>query len=78
MLIRGTRYPFAGTVTMDQVVVDVGVGDVTLGDEVVLLGRQAGELVPAEEWAERLDTINYEIVCRFGARMPRRYVGVSA
>ncbi len=78
VLIGGERYPFAGTVTMDQVVVDVGAADITLGDEVVLLGRQAGGAVPAEEWAERLDTINYEIVCRFGARMPRRYLGVVA
>ncbi len=75
VLIRGRRYPFAGTVTMDQIVVDVGDDPVEVGDEVVLLGSQDGEAIPAEEWARRLGTINYEIVCRFGPRMPRRYDG---
>ncbi len=73
VLIRGNRYPFAGNVTMDQVVVDVGDEPVAVGDEVVLLGRQGGEEISAEEWAERLGTINYEIVCSFGPRLPRRY-----
>ncbi len=76
VLIRGRRFPFAGTVTMDQVVVDVGDVPVEVGDEVVLLGAQGDAAIPAEEWAHRLQTINYEIVCRFGPRVPRRYVGV--
>ena len=75
VLIRGRRHPFAGTVTMDQVVVDVGGADVAVGDEVVLLGGQASDVVTAEEWATRLGTINYEVVCGFGPRMPRRYLG---
>lgn len=74
VLIRGKRYPFAGQVTMDQVVVDVGDDPVDVGDEVVLLGRQGDAEISADEWAERLDTINYEIVCSFGPRLPRRYV----
>ena len=78
VLIRGRRYPFAGTVTMDQVVIDVGNDPVSVGDEVVLLGRQADDAITAEEWAGWLDTINYEIVCRFGPRVPRRYVNVDA
>ena len=69
----GRRYPFAGTVTMDQIVIDVGEGPVAVGDEVVLLGAQGEEEITADEWAERLDTINYEIVCDFGPRLPRRY-----
>jgi alanine racemase len=73
VLIRGKPYPFAGTVTMDQVVVDVGDDPVEVGDEVVLLGTQGGETISAEDWATRLDTINYEIVCDFGPRLPRRY-----
>jgi alanine racemase len=73
VLIRGHRYPFAGTVTMDQIVVDVGDDPVTVGDEVVLLGRQGSEEISAEEWAGLLGTINYEIVCDFGPRLPRRY-----
>ena len=75
VLIRGTRYPFAGTVTMDQIVVDVGDDPVGVGDEVVLLGRQGDDEIAAEEWADLLGTINYEIVCGFGPRLPRRYGG---
>ncbi len=73
VLIRGKRYPLAGTVTMDYLVVDVGVDDVEVGDEVVLIGRQDSEEIMVEEWAERIGTINYEIVCQIGPRMPRRY-----
>jgi alanine racemase len=73
VLIGGARHPFAGSVTMDQIMVDCGDEPVQVGDEVVLLGLQDGESITAEEWAERLGTINYEIVCDFGPRMPRRY-----
>jgi alanine racemase len=73
VLIGGRRRPFAGTVTMDQIVVDVDNDEVDVGDEVVLLGRQGDMVISAEEWAVRLDTINYEIVCGFGPRVPRRY-----
>jgi len=75
VLIRGNRYPFAGTVTMDQIMIDVGDDPVEVGDEVVLLGAQGDAEITADEWAERLGTINYEIVCGFGPRMPRRYHG---
>lgn len=75
VLIRGKRYPYAGTVTMDMVIVDIGGDTVEAGDEVVLLGQQGDEAVTADEWAALLDTINYEIVCNFGPRLPRRYVG---
>jgi alanine racemase len=78
VLIGGKRRPFAGTVTMDQIVVDVGDDAVEVGDEVVLLGAQGGEEISADEWAARLDTISYEIVCDFGPRLPRRYVRASA
>jgi alanine racemase len=74
VLIRGRRYPFAGTVTMDQVVVDVGDDPVDVGDEVVFVGRQGTEEVTATEWADLLSTINYEVVCQFGPRLPRRYI----
>jgi alanine racemase len=73
VLIRGKRYPFAGTVTMDQVVIDVGDDPVDVGDEVVFIGRQGTEEVTATEWADMLSTINYEVVCQFGPRLPRRY-----
>lgn len=75
VLIRGWRRPIAGTVTMDQLMVDCAEGPVEVGDEVVLIGRQRSEAITATEWAERLDTIAYEITCGIGARVPRRYVG---
>ena len=77
VLINGRRYPFAGTVTMDQIMVDVGDDPVEVGEEVVLLGRQADEEIPADQWAEWLETINYEIVSAFGPRLPRRHIGRS-
>lgn len=73
-LIGGKRFPFAGMVTMDQVVIDVGDEDVDVGAEVVLLGPQADESITAEEWAGHLGTITYEVVCSFGPRVPRRYL----
>jgi len=74
VLVRGRRYPLAGTVTMDQIVLDMGDDPVEVGDEVVLLGHQGDEEISADEWARRLETINYEITCGFGPRLPRRYV----
>jgi alanine racemase len=73
-LIGGERFPLAGAVTMDQIVVDVGDADVGIGDEVVLIGRQDDGEVTADEWAGLLETIPYEIVCGFGPRVPRRYL----
>jgi alanine racemase len=78
VLINGTRYPYAGNVTMDMVVVDVGSDEVHRGDEVVLLGSQGNDAIPAEEWADLLGTINYEVVCAFGPRLPRRFIGDPA
>jgi alanine racemase len=72
VLVRGRRRPIAGTVTMDQLMVDLGDDHVEVGDEVVLIGRQGDEEITAVEWAERLHTIPYEIVCNIGPRVPRR------
>jgi alanine racemase len=74
VVIRGRRHPIAGTVTMDQMMVDIGHDVVEVGDEVVLIGRQGDAVVTAQEWAERLGTIPYEIVCGIGPRAPRSYV----
>jgi alanine racemase len=71
VLINGVRYPLAGAVTMDQLVVDVGDDPVAVGDDVVLLGTQGTETVSAEEWARRASTITWEILCGIGARVPR-------
>ncbi|MDX1449228.1 MAG: alanine racemase [Acidimicrobiia bacterium] len=74
VLIRGERFPLAGTVTMDQIVIDVGDEDVDIGEEVVVLGEQGNGFVGADEWASTLGTITYEIVCSIGPRVPRRYL----
>ena len=71
VLINGRRYPLAGTVTMDQLVVDVGDDAVEVGDDVVLLGRQGEASISADEWARLAGTITWEILCGIGARVPR-------
>ncbi|MFM8236735.1 MAG: alanine racemase [Actinomycetota bacterium] len=73
VLVRGRRRPIAGTVTMDQLMVDVGDDPVEPGEEVVLVGEQGGERIGVEEWARLMDTIPNEIVCGIGPRVPRRY-----
>jgi alanine racemase len=75
VLIGGRRRKIIGTVTMDQLMVDCGDDPVQPGDEVVLIGRQGDEQVTAEEWAQLLGTIGYEIVCGIGPRVPRRTIG---
>ncbi|HEX6389595.1 MAG TPA: alanine racemase [Solirubrobacteraceae bacterium] len=69
VLIGGRRYPLVGTVSMDNITVDLGPdgGGVQVGDEVVLLGDD----VSAEEIARRLGTINYEVTCGLLPRVPR-------
>jgi alanine racemase len=76
VLVGGQRYRIAGTVCMDQFVIDVGDAVVGAGDEVVLFGSGADGEPTAEDWANAIGTINYEIVTRVGARVPRRYEGV--
>ncbi len=75
VLVGGRRRRIAGTVTMDQLLVDLGSDSCAVGDDVVLIGRQGDEEVTAVEWAQRLDTIPYEVCCAIGARVPRRYTG---
>lgn len=72
VLVGGVRRPIVGVVTMDQLMVDVGDDLVAIGDPVVLLGRQGDEEITAAEWAERLGTIGYEIVCGISRRVERR------
>jgi alanine racemase len=75
VLVGGRRQVIAGTVTMDQIMVDCGPdADVAAGDEVVLIGRQGEEEITAQEWADLLETIAYEVVCGIGPRVPRTYI----
>jgi alanine racemase len=77
--LAGQRYRIAGRVCMDQIVVDLG-PDATAheGDRVVLFGDAALGEPTAQDWAEAIDTISYEIVTRIGQRVPRHYVGAAA
>jgi alanine racemase len=75
VLVHGTRAPLAGNICMDQCMIDVtGIDGVKVGDEVVLMGSQGEETITAEELASLLGTINYEIVCMIGKRVPRVYI----
>lgn len=72
VLVGGRRFPLVGTVSMDNVTVDLGPDtDVEPGAEAVLIGPQGEETILAEEIAERLGTINYEVTCGISARVPR-------
>jgi len=75
VLIRGRRHPVAGTITMDQLMVDCGDEAVEAGDEVVLIGRQGHGQITADDLAAWMGTINYEVVCGVSARVPREYAG---
>jgi alanine racemase len=74
-LLRGIRVPVAGRICMDATMVDVtDVEDARPGDEVVFMGRQGGDTITAEEIAEKIGTISYEVLCMVGKRVPRVYM----
>jgi alanine racemase len=70
---RGRRWPIAGTVCMDQLVIDFGDEPVAEGDEIVLFGPGDDGEPTAQEWGEALGTISYEVVTGIGARVPRSH-----
>lgn len=74
VLIRGRRAKIVGAVSMDMLTVDVtDIDAVGPGDEVVFLGSQGGQSIDAREMADWIDTIPYEILCRLGSRVERKY-----
>jgi alanine racemase len=74
VLIGGRRYPLVGTISMDNVTVDVGEApEVRPGDQATLIGEQNGERILAEELADLLGTINYEVACGIAPRVRRLY-----
>jgi len=74
VLVGGRRYPLVGTVSMDNITIDLGPEtDVEPGAPAVLIGPQGSERILAEEVARRLDTINYEVTCGVSARVPRAH-----
>ena len=77
VFVRGHRLTIAGTVCMNQCVVDAGSLPVRAGDEVVLFGPGDRGEPTAQEWADLLGTLSYDIVTRFTAKIPRSYSGVT-
>ncbi len=74
VLVGGRRHPLVGTVSMDNITIDLGPEtDVEAGSPAVLIGPQGAERVLAEEVAARLETINYEVTCGISARVPREW-----
>ena len=72
VLINGRSYPIVGRVCMDQSMLNLGPKtEVKVGDEVVLIGRSGGLEITADEWAEQLDTITYEVTCQINQRVQR-------
>ena len=85
VLIAGERWPLAGMVSMDNLTVSLAAAaarsiepDALLGREAVLIGRDGAEQITAEEVADRLDTINYEVTCGLSARVPRIHLRAEA
>jgi alanine racemase len=75
VLIRGKRAPVVGKVCMDFIMVDVtDIPKVSIGDEVILMGRQEKEQITVEEIAEKIGSISYEVLCLVGKRVPRIYL----
>ncbi len=75
VLVRGRRAPLAGRICMDQIMVDVThIEGAAKGDEVVLYGNQGPGCITVEEVAQLLGTINYELLCNVGGRVPRLYL----
>jgi alanine racemase len=76
VLVGGRRHPLVGTVSMDNITIDLGPDpSVAPGDEAVLIGAQGDERILCEELAQRLDTINYEVTCGISPRVPREPTG---
>jgi alanine racemase len=76
VLIHGKRASVVGKVCMDFIMVDVtDISHVSVGDEVILMGRQGKEQITPEEIADKIDSISYEVLCSVGKRVPRIYKG---
>ena len=74
VIINGKLVPVVGRICMDQCMIDVtDIGEVNVGDEVILLGEDNNTVFNADTIAELLDTINYEVLCTIGRRVPRVY-----
>ena len=73
VIIRGKRYPVIGTISMDQIIVNLEQGSAYNGDEVILLGSDGKNSITCEEMADWAGTIPYEILTNINTRVPRIY-----
>src|SRR5690606_18834211 len=73
VLVRGRRAPVVGAVSMDMLAIDVTDMTVDPGDEVVIIGRQGDDEITAREMAAAIGAIPWEVVCRLGARIERKF-----
>ena len=72
VLVQGQRVPQIGAITMDQLMLDVSsIPDIQAGEVVTLLGQEGKEQISADDWADKLGTISWEILCGFKHRLPR-------
>ena len=77
LFTRGRRVAIAGTVCLNHVIVGLGDHPAEAGDEIILFGPGDNGEPTAQEWADRLGTLSYEIVTRFTGKVPRTYSGVT-
>ncbi|MDD5823559.1 MAG: alanine racemase [Firmicutes bacterium] len=74
VIVNGVKVPIAGRINMDQCMIDVtDAGDVKLGDEVVIIGRQGDCEITADDIAKATGTISYEVTCGLGQRLPKQF-----
>lgn len=75
VIVNGVKAPLAGNICMDQCMIDVtDVPDVKTGDEVIIMGSDGKNTILADDIAKATGTINYEIICAFGQRLPKVYI----
>lgn len=74
VLVGGNRVPIVGRVCMDHTMIEVGDYPLTVGEEVTMIGKQDSTSVTVDDWAAWMGTINYEITCMIGKRVPRIYL----
>ncbi|MBA4445244.1 alanine racemase, partial [Cylindrospermopsis raciborskii CS-506_C] len=78
VLVQGQRVKQIGMITMDQLMIDISsLVEVEEGEIVTLLGEQGEENITADDWANQLNTISWEIICGFKHRLPRVAIGID-
>jgi alanine racemase len=77
VLINGRKFPVVGTICMDQIMIDVGDANITIGDEVVLIGKSKTKNISAWDLSDSIGTIPYEVTCAVSSRVPRKYINAK-